>query len=99
MTSPSQLCLDKNFKTAWHHDSDVIYLVLLALDIGSEALNALRWETRTWLTFLLRVLELISLPVPGGSISNIVKPSLSQYSEPEETELITSIDLLINLLL
>lgn len=60
MASPSQLRLDKNFKTAWHHDSDVIYLVLLALDVGSEALNALRWETRTWLTFLLRVLELIS---------------------------------------
>lgn len=43
--------------------SDVVYLVLLALDTGSEALNALRWETRPWLTFLLRVLELISQPL------------------------------------
>ena len=41
----------------------------------------------------------VDLPAPGGSISNIVKPSLSQYSEPEENELIMSIDLLINLLL
>lgn len=63
MALPSQIRLDKNFKTACHHCSDVVYLVLLALDIGSEALNALRWETRPWLTFLLRVLELISQPL------------------------------------
>lgn len=39
------------------------------------------------------------LPGPEGSISDTVKLSLSQYSEPEETELVRSIDLFISLLL